>query len=177
MLTVRYSFEQDPSGESLRNLGFSKLSIQQRANQLVRELHAIDETAETMRLLEERRNRGAMKKQGYDRSLAECHKSGSSIQTGLKAFFASTMSVTKKQKVVLSSDNDENGTLGKRKESPSSSQEESPDQKKSKKLAPLFVVTPKRKVDTSPSSESPNEKKLRTVVNSDGVIELVTVPK
>ncbi len=169
---------QEQSGQSFKSLGFTKLSIQQRANQLLRELHAIDETSETMRLLEERRNRGAIRKQGYDRSLAECHKSGSSsIQTGLKAFFASTMSASKKQKVVILSDNDENVTLGKRKESPVSSEQSTPNEKQTKKLAPLFVIPSKRKGDASPTRESPGEKKMRTVVNSEGVIELVTIPK
>lgn len=170
--------EEERSGESFRDLGFTKLSIQQRANQLVRELHAIDETSETMRLLEERRNRGALKKQGYDRSLAECHKSGSSgIQTGLKAFFTSTMNASRKQKVVLLSEDDENAVRGKRKESPVQLQESTPCEKTPKKLAPLFVMPSKRKGDESPNSESPTEKKLRTVVNPDGVIELVSVPK
>ena len=130
-----------------------------------------------MRLLEERRNRGAMKKQGYDRSLAECHKSGSGIQTGLKAFFTSTANVSKKQKVVLLSDDDENATRGKRKESPVQPQESTPCDKTPKKLAPLFVIPSKRKGDDSPTSDSPTEKKLRTVVNPDGVIELVSEAK
>ena len=178
-------FKQGGS-KTLRSLGFTRTSIQQRANQLVRELNAIDDTTETMRMLEERRNRGTIKKQGYDRSLAECHTSkttpsGGGIQTELKSFFASTKSVPKKNKVVVLSNNEENVTAvlakaGKRKESPASSQENSPTDKRPKTLAPVFQVIPgKRK--GSPASDASTDDKMETVVNQDGVIELVSVRK
>lgn len=196
VLTAEVDFGLSGDGgkeKSLKSAGLSKAAIQQRANQLVREMHAIDETSETMRLLEERRNRGVMKKQGYDRSLAECHTSKSGpakggIQTGLRAFFSSTNNKTasKKVKVTVLSDDDENvldvhgsgGKGGKRKESPVSSEEDSsPSEKKPKKLAPLFQVAPAKRKDVSPTNSTGSEKKMRTVVNQDGLIELVALPK
>ena len=156
----------------MKELGLSKAIIQQRANQLVRELNAIEETADLMRMLHERRNRAAIKKQGFDRSLTECHnqkvslkqnsgriKNGG-VQTGLRAFFASTKSVPKKAKVVIMSEDDTStsGSLS------------------AKKATHFFKVVPgKRDSDSPPLPGSP-KKKLRTVVNEDGVIELVSVP-
>lgn len=202
VLTAKADFDV-PTSEggimnSIKSTGLSKVSIQQRANQLVREMHAIDDTSETMRLLEERRNRGALKKQGYDRSLAECHtssKSGTSsssakkggIQTGLRAFFSSTKTASKKSKVVVmsSSDNEENVTTtsahaksaGKRKESPVPSEDNSPTEKKPKTLAPLFQVVAARNESSSPATSTGSNKKMETVVTQDGIIELVAVPK
>jgi hypothetical protein len=97
-----------------------KSVIQQRANQLVRELHQLEESEETMRMLHERRNRSASKKQGYD-SLADTGKShargGGGVQTGMRSFFTSTKSVSKKETVVILSDDEEekSNSLGKRK--------------------------------------------------------------
>jgi hypothetical protein len=177
------------NGKTIKSVGLTKVAIQQRANQLVREMHAIDETSETMRLLEERRNRGAIKKQGYDRSLAECHTSKSAaskgaVQTGLRAFFSSSKKGAKPGNMVVLSDNEENdattalSSVGKRKESPVPSEDNSPSEKKAKKLAPLFQVAPaKLKDGSSPASSIGSEKKMRTVVTQDGLIELVSVPK
>jgi hypothetical protein len=188
--------EQDGiESKSLKGLGLTKGMVQQRANQLVRELHAVEESEDTLRLIEERRNRAAAKKQGFDRSLAECHTNkskssgknspkGGGIQTGLHAFFVSSKSGSKKQKVIVLSDDEEaipsseSILAGKRKDSPASSDEGCPVEKKVKKTAAFLQVVPgKRKDDGTLTDASTPEKKLRTVVNADGVIELISVPK
>ena len=149
-----------------------------------------------LRMLQDRKNRASFKKQGYDKALAECHnnnkpsstkksstgvsrKSGG-IQTGLHAFFKATKAVSKKEKVIdLSEEEADSATsgsnTGKRKESASPSEAGSPP-KKSKGTAPAVKVVPGKRNSGSPVSCTP-EKKLRTVVNADGVIELVTVPR
>jgi hypothetical protein len=183
--------EQDGSeGKSLRELGLTKSVIQQRANHLVRELHSLEDNEEMMRMLEDRRNRAASKKQGSDKSLAECHtskstsgksstKRGGGIQTGLRAFFVSTKSVSKKQKTIVLSDNEdecsssESVSTGKRKEA-SASEEESPSGKKAKKSGTFFNLTTGEEKDEPPGTP---ENKLRTIVNEEGVIELVHVPR
>ena len=171
----------------MKEFGLTKAIVQQKANQLVRELHAIEESEEMMRMLEERRSRAVAKKQGYDKSLAECHakkvpsskrsSSGGGIQTGLKAFFVPSKSAVKKQKVL------ENGVdspasafsaTGKRKDA-SESSDESPS-KKTKTTSTFKVVPGKRSCEGEPMHGTP-EKKLRTIVNEDGVIELVSVPR
>ena len=173
----------------MRELGITKSMVQQRANQLVREVQVLEESEETKRILEERRNRTAAKKQGSDKSLAECHtkKKGKNggVQTGLKAFFISAKAVSKKESVVLA-DSVEISSVhskGKRK-GPSESGEESLfDKKLRQSQAPIIVQTVdsksrnKRKDSgDSLSDDSVPEKRLRTIVNADGVIELVEVP-
>ena len=188
----------------MRELGLTKSVIQQRANQLIRELHSTEETEEALRMLQERRNRSAAKMQGFDKSLAECHtnknsssktssthkssgknknKSAGTIQTGLRAFFTSTKSVPKKQKTVVLSDDEgatsssESVSTGKRKEI-ASSDEDSPSGKKAKNIGtPVKVVPGKRRADSPVLGPTTPEKKLLTVVNADGVIELVSVRK
>eukprot|EP00934_Nitzschia_sp_Nitz4_P009022 Nitzschia sp. Nitz4//scaffold97_size77645//18109//25086//NITZ4_005513-RA/size77645-augustus-gene-0.24-mRNA-1//1//CDS//3329560641//9012//frame0 len=170
--------------KSPKDLNLSKASLQIRANQLVRELHTLDEAHETLRLLEERRYR----KQGMD-SMAKCSggeekkskvsPKGGGRQTGLRSFFTAFKPLSKGSKVTDVVDN--TGSMqaisvlekvGERKES-HKAQENS--NSSAKKLAPIFVVGGKRKEkESSAEEESPN-KKLRTVVNEDGVIELVAV--
>ena len=154
--------------KDLKSLGLTKPLIQQRANQLVREMHANDETAHTFRKLEERRNRGSSKKQGYDRSLAECHtaKLSSSatnggFQTGISAFFTSSKSDEKVQASKSMKDGSVKSVLettGKRKGSPTvSDAETSPSDKVPKKLAPIFVVAAKSTNQSSPKLSPDNE--------------------
>ena len=170
--------------KSLRDLGLTKTIVQQRANQLVRELHALEESEETMRLLEERRNRAVSKRKSSDRSLAECHTSKSAsrgaIQTGLHAFFRSTKSGAKKQSVVTLSDSEEksgSAAKGKRK---------SGDGKKSttgKKVRANNVngsVKPKGKrkessssEERSPSSSPEKKQKVRSQKGAESDVEFV----
>jgi hypothetical protein len=179
----------------LRDLGITKSMVQQRANQLVRELQVLDESEEThrileetKRILEERRNRTAAKRQGFDKSLTECHtnkKKGKNggVQTGLKAFFVSAKTVSKKESVVLSDSVEVASFKGKRKGS-SESGEESPSEKKLRQsqvpiiVQEVAVSTSKNKRKDSgddDDDDSSPEKKLRTIVNEDGQIELVQV--
>ena len=154
--------------KDLKSLGLTKPLIQQRANQLVREMHANDETAHTFRKLEERRNRGSSKKHGYDRSLAECHtaKVSSSttnggFQTGISAFFTSSKSEEKLQASKSMKDDTVKSVLettGKRKGSPTASDAEtSSSEKLPKKLAPIFVVAAKSTNESSAKLSSDNE--------------------
>jgi hypothetical protein len=165
----------------------TKPLIQQRANQLVREMHAIDETVHTFRKLEERRNRGPSKKQGYDRSLAECHTaktsssaSKGSIQTGISSFFTSSKSDGKPQGPKPMKDENYKSvfeTVGKRKGSPLSSDDTSTSEKKPKKLAPLFIVPAKRSNDSHSMTLTENEVDMQSIVNDDGVINLTSLQK
>jgi hypothetical protein len=180
------SVDQDKStSKSLRELGLTKSIIQQRANQLVRELHQAEEQQETMKLLQERRNRVASKTQGLD-TLAECNKNKSkktgatkTVQTGLRAFFASTKTASKKENVVDLSDNENAGSdsstsAGKRKSGASS--EDSPMEKKAKSDNEPVRVIP-GKFDTYDADPlSPSRSAVRTLVNSQGKIEVVNVP-
>ena len=144
-----------------------------------------------IRMVEDRKNRSASKKQGYDKALAECHNNnntkpaakksskakGGGIQTGLHAFFKATKTVSKKEKVVDLTDEEASSTSsgassGKRK---SLSPDSGSPSKKAKSDASVKVVPGKRN-SGSPVSCTP-EKKLRTVVNEEGVIELVPVPR
>lgn len=146
----------------------------------------------TLRKLEERRNRAAaMKKQGYDRSLVDCHApdvsstSKGSIQTGISAFFASSKKAKKPNMHATSvleitglppasADPSPTDSAGKRKGSPSTFDAKPASEKKTKTLAPIFVVAKKNSDDSPPTS---CEKAVTTVVNDDGEIEVVTIPK
>ena len=164
----------------MKELGLTKSIVQLRANQVVRELHTIEESEEALRLLQERR--AAKKNQGYDKSLAECHTKASSIkkpngksggiQTGLRAFFVATKSNSKKSRVVImdQADRQESSpeSTGKRKD-PASSDEDTPTGKKAKKET--------LKDDGSASSSGSVEKTIRAVVNENDVIEIVSIPK
>jgi hypothetical protein len=125
----------------MKSLLLTKHVIQQRANQLVRELHGILDHDATVQLLQDRKNRGPSKRgQQYD-SLVDCHSVGSgstsngkartTVQTGLKAFFSPasgkpSSSVKRSKLIVLNDEDVENGSPtdslasigGKRKESP-----------------------------------------------------------
>jgi hypothetical protein len=165
--------------------------VQQRANQLVREVQVLEENEETKRILEERRNRTAAKRQGFDKSLAECHtkkKKGMNggVQTGLKAFFISANAVSKKESVVLNDTVEVSSVYskGKRKGSSESGEESPSDKKLRQSQVPIIVQevavskSKNKRKDSGDSSsdDSSAEKKLRTIVNEDGVIELVEVP-
>jgi hypothetical protein len=140
----------------MRGLQLTKPVIQQRANQLVRELHYIVDHNATMQLLKDRKNRNASKRFQQHDSLIDCSSAGSgstsgskakpTVQTGLKAFFSSTSSKSssKKPKLIVLNDEDvENGShdslasVGKRKESPlakESMSDDSPAEKRSKSI-------------------------------------------
>jgi hypothetical protein len=167
--------------------------VQQRANQLVREVQFLEESEETKRILEDRRDRASAKRQGFDKSLAECHtkkigKNGG-VQTGLKTFFVSAKAVSKKESVVLEDSVEilsvHSEGKGKRKGF-SESDEESPSEKKLRQSQVPIIVQEsvdsksnnKRKDsgDDSSSDDITSDKKLRTVVNEEGVIDLVDVP-
>lgn len=182
------SFSNPLQHKPLRQRGLTKQSIQLKANMLVRELHAMEETADALRLLEDRRNRwGSGKKYATDCSPSDRQKkrgiAKGAIQTGLHAFFAAPKGESRKKKIIsLEHEEDENDSVPsghtKRKGSPPSDKEESPSQKKPKKMAPIFRVVPgKRKESDSTKSATTPDKIMRTVVNEDGVIELVSVPK
>ncbi|KAL3915091.1 MAG: hypothetical protein SGILL_005809, partial [Bacillariaceae sp.] len=73
----------------MKDLELNKPSIQIRANQLIRELHFIEDHEETLKLLERRKSRNSMD------SLAACHGNGTTpsakknhIQTGMTSFFS-----------------------------------------------------------------------------------------
>mmetsp|Transcript_9183 Transcript_9183/g.21889 ORF Transcript_9183/g.21889 Transcript_9183/m.21889 type:complete len:2363 (+) Transcript_9183:217-7305(+) len=180
----------DAEGLSLKQLNLTKSIVQQRANQLVRELHQSDETEETRKLLHERRKRSSS---SYDKSLVECGKGKSkskgrstpkksagakktaTIQTALHSFFKQTKSGSKKQSVVevLDDNSDSSSSSGKRKqadESPSPS-------KKAKVGGDVEVVRVKPAFDEAVSNSlaSSNGGAVRTRVNSQGEIEVVTV--
>ena len=175
------------TNKSLKELNLTKSIIQQRANQLVRELHQMDEKEETMKILADRRTKGASSNV-YDKSLVDCNKKSSSSsssssskkkkkglnQTGLRSFFTATKKVSKKEKVIILSDDDENT-------SSSSRSSKSSDVGKRKGIA-----------TTAPEEDSPAEKKARssidsqqrnpvspgrmkTFVNEDNQIELIQV--
>lgn len=172
-------------------MGLTKAAVQLKANQLVRELHAIDEAHETLRLLEERRGRGTARKQGLD-SMAEYSSSkpasaskGQARQTGLRSFFTAFKPLAKASKVIDLVDGGDQSqgqpasvleTVGKRKDRNDVLRDNVPSsEKKAKKLAPLFVIGGKCH-DESVTNPAPAER-IQTIVNTDGVIELVTVPK
>lgn len=161
----------------------TKPLIQQRANQLVREMHSNDETADTFRKLEERRHRGSAKKQGYDRSLAECHtakfSSNGGIQTGISSFFTSTKSDDKSRTAISMKDGNIKSvieTAEKRKDSPSALGDTIQPEKKLK-LAPVFVVAAERTKEPGPTYSSEKDDALKTLLKEDGVIELASIPK
>ena len=163
-------------------------------------MHNCDETASTLRKLEERRSKmSASKKQGYDRSLADLHTTQSSttprggIQTGISAFFSKSDKKAKKPKMNATSvlenlpsseENSPNEKLpsvtpsaGKRKVAPGEKSRGASSEKKPKTLAPIFTIGKKPASSPSNGGNSPNEKDLTTVVNDDGIIEVVSVPK
>jgi len=138
----------DAEALTLKQLNLTKSIIQQRANQLIREMHQADEQEETMKLLQERRRRSSG---GYDKSLVECGegksknpsnksagaKKAKTIQTGLHAFFKQTKSGSKKQSVVEMADDetansDSSKASGKRKEADEANDNSSSPSKKSK---------------------------------------------
>lgn len=180
--------EDKPSSKSLKALGLTKSIVQQRANQLVRELHQAEEQEETMKMLQDRRNRVASKTQGLD-TLADCNnntkskKSSSSaktVQTGLRAFFASTKTNSKKEKVVVLSDDeagsDDSKSAAKRKGEMTSDEDDSPAEKKAKSSNSRVVVIAGKFDGYAADPSSPVRSAVRTLVNSEGTIEVVNVP-
>ncbi|CAJ1968173.1 unnamed protein product [Cylindrotheca closterium] len=182
----------DAESLSLKQLSLTKSIIQQRANQLIREMHQSDETEETMKILHERRRRSSS---SYDKSLVECGKGKSksmsaskkgsgakqqnkTIQTGLHSFFKQTKSGSKKQSVVeiLDDNSDSSRESGKRKEADGSDEASSPS-KKAKVGGDVEVVRVKPAFDgaASDSLASSNSGAFRTRVNSQGEIEVVNV--
>eukprot|EP00980_Cylindrotheca_fusiformis_P030317 scaffold24653_cov157-Cylindrotheca_fusiformis.AAC.1 len=175
--------EGNSGRKSFKELGLTRSIVQQRANQLMREIHQAEEQKETMKLLQDRRNRAASKTNGLD-SLADINKPKSkrskTVQTGLRAFFASTKTNSKKENVVVLSDNEEvasdgSKSTGKRK-TIEESDEDSPAEKKPRNEdGPIRVIPGKfGECDTDPSS--PKRSAIRTLVNSQGKIEVVNVP-
>jgi uncharacterized protein YprB with RNaseH-like and TPR domain len=142
----------------MRGLQLTKPVIQQRANQLVRELHYILDHNATMQLLKDRINKTSSKRFEQHDSLHDCSSAGSgsssgglkakpTVQTGLKAFFSATTTnkaSSKKPKVIiLDNETTENGSpdslasIGKRKISPLAkdpSSYDSPVDKKAKSI-------------------------------------------
>lgn len=164
---------EEPTHKSMKEIGLTKSIIQQRANQLVRELHSCEEKEETLRMLAERRNRKPSSQlHVYDKSLVDCNKKsskkkgGTKIQTGLRAFFSSAKPFSKKAKTVVLSDDDNKAStsskssMGKRKGG--TADEGSPAEKKAKSENRNPGTPPKRT-------------KMHTFVNADGHIQLIEV--
>lgn len=142
-----------------------------------------------MRLLEERRNRSASKKQGFDRSLAECHTakaaSRGAVQTGLHAFFSSTKSGSKKKSVVTLSDSEgksNSPVIGKRKSSLGTQDGKSSAGKKirGKSGSGSSKSRGKRKdsgdgSELSPSSSPEKKQKVRPHMSAESNVEFVRV--
>jgi hypothetical protein len=163
---------------SLKDLGLSKVAIQQKVNQLVRELHSLEESEEMMRLLKERRNR-ALKNHDVDKPRSEKISSKGAVQTGLHAFFVSTKAVAKKEKVVILSDNEEehgkskSPVNGKRKDSFESELAQSSPEKKLRngndspsESGELQAGKRKDEGENALSESSTPEKKQRLMVDS-----------
>jgi hypothetical protein len=86
-------------------------SVQRRVNQLTRELHALDETADMMRLVDERRARpstcSSLKALSEIQENKERPGSVRGVQTGIQAFFSmSKPSPQKETDVIVLSDSD-----------------------------------------------------------------------
>ncbi|KAL3935214.1 MAG: hypothetical protein SGBAC_009225, partial [Bacillariaceae sp.] len=180
----------DAEGLSLKQLNLTKSIIQQRANQLVREMHQSDETAEMMKILKERRKRSSS---SYDKSLVECGKDESppsksigakqskssgakqskTVQTGLHAFFKQTKSGSKKQSVVEILDDDSDSSRGPGKRKDIDAADGSPS-KKAKVGGDVDVVRVKPAYDGDDAAplSSAIGGAVRTRVNSKGEIEL-----
>jgi hypothetical protein len=175
--------------ESLKDLNLTKALIQLRANQLVRELHALEESEETMRRLKERRNRAVVKRENFDRSLSEIHSGKSTsrggIQTGLHAFFASAKSGAKKGSVVVLSDSEDAATHKKKSQlkgkGDDSDGNDTPSEKKSHKYQGNVKSQRKGKRKDSSGTRSPSsspEKKLRGLADdSDSDIALISLKR
>lgn len=122
----------DEDYNDMKDLQLTKPSIQIRANQLVRELHSIEDHEDTMKMLERRKSRNSMD------SLAACHDNKglsppscssaskkNHVQTGLKAFFTPDHKSKSKENDrnggaggAGTSSPDSSSSVGKRKESP-----------------------------------------------------------
>lgn len=76
-------------------------SVQQRANQLTRELHVLEETADIMRLVDERRSRSNNGSKVLSEIQENNERSGSAhgVQTGIQAFFTPSKPATNDQKL------------------------------------------------------------------------------
>ena len=97
----------------------TKAAVQLRANQLTRELHALEDTADMLRLVGERRARSGTSltsEKVVSESQEHKEKSGSAtgVQTGIQAFFAASKPVHKSPKapenpviVITESDGDD----------------------------------------------------------------------
>lgn len=136
----------------MKGLLLTKPVIQQRANQLVRELHYILDHETAMQLLKDRKNKADSKRiQQYD-SLVDCHSLGSvsassgkaktTVQTGLKAFFSAA---NNPKLLVVNADDAENGShdslasIGKRKESPLATDYPSDDSPAGKRVKQIVI--------------------------------------
>jgi len=114
------------STRKLKDWGLTKIAIQNRTNQLVRELNAEEEAEETKRLLKQRRSKSKQRKsmdslagvRGAGAKKSARNADGSTIvQAGLHAFFQSANSAHKRQPIieVLSDDEpDQYATSSKR---------------------------------------------------------------
>ena len=162
---------------SLKEVGLNKAIIQQKVNQLVRELHGVEESEDIARIISQRRNR----KKDSDKSRGDSASPSGGVQAEIRAFFVSTKTVSKKDKVVMLSDNEEDlintksRANGKRKETSHSKESQSSAEKKSRKTSNKSISnkdtakTGKRKDEgeNSLSESSTPEKKLRTLTNVD----------
>ena len=173
---------KDTGEKSLKDLGLTKASIQLMTNQLVRELHTLEESEETMRLLEERKNRKLKRqKSEHSRSQGTTSAKSASRQTGLHAFFTSTKSVSKKQSMVVLSDDEEPNprASSKRKESAANgtSSKSQPDKKQRKSLVDAMQKGKRKGASVSQEacSASP-EKKICAGQDDVDVLQMNSPP-
>jgi hypothetical protein len=84
---VSNHFLQTVSCSPFKENGINKANIQLRANQLTRELHAIEEASNSFRILEERRNLTGSAHEAAAKNAAAAKPSNGGTQTGLLSFF------------------------------------------------------------------------------------------
>jgi hypothetical protein len=89
---------------SIEESGIAKASIQRRANQLTRELHAFEETFEVMQLVGQRRSKSLSKPLSLPVPITLPESPG--IQSGIQAFLAAgnELSFSPEKEVVVLSD-------------------------------------------------------------------------
>jgi len=96
LLQHDYSFCQQLADEGNDNKAFTRATAQVRINHLTRELHAIDETEEMMKLVEKTKRRGDSSEKSSNGKSKKAKTA--SVQSGLQAFFKQKSPSPKKQK-------------------------------------------------------------------------------
>lgn len=92
-----------------KDFQLSKRSIQLRANQLARELHAMEEASNSFRILEERRNiHGSTHAQVAKKPAVSKKSSSGGTQTGLHSFFGTSIPTARTEVITIVDDDDDN---------------------------------------------------------------------